>query len=222
MKIYLKILFLIFILTSAAKAEDEDRISNVIADFTATIKKGEVSLNWRIINPNNLYKFRIENKKSGITIYNQLNDLLFVNFRKKEESDTLTSFYYSFIDIPQENGVYYYKISAYDISNQIVVSEEIKLGITEVPEFKLQQNNPNPFNPSTIITYQLLVPTNVRLEIFSLTGKFVDVLADGFQNPGNYSVEFNAGKYSDISSGIYFYKLETNYTSDIKKMIFTK
>ena len=98
----------------------------------------------------------------------------------------------------------------------------MKIGITEVPEFKLHQNNPNPFNPSTVITFSILVPTNVKIEVYSLTGKYVDLLVDGFKNPGTYSIEFNTSKYSDISSGIYFYKLETNYSSDIKKMIFAK
>ncbi|HMS64719.1 MAG TPA: T9SS type A sorting domain-containing protein, partial [Ignavibacteria bacterium] len=107
-------------------------------------------------------------------------------------------------------------------SNKGILEEEIKVGITEVPEFKLNQNNPNPFNPTTLISYKILVPTNVKLHVFSLTGKYVDILVDGFQTPGIYSVEFNTSKYSELSSGIYFYKLETNYTSDIKKMIFTK
>ncbi len=222
MKFYLKILFFILILSTSVSADSGDRLNNAIGNFEASIKKGEVSLNWRIINPSNLYKFRIESKKAGMENYLQLDDLLFVNFRKREESDTLTSYYYTYSDSPQENGVYFYKVSAYDINNKVVTSEEIKVGITEVPEFKLHQNNPNPFNPSTVISYEILVPTNVKLEIFSLTGKFVDILADGFQTPGIYNVEFNTAKYGDISSGIYFYKLETNYTSDIRKMIFTK
>jgi len=222
MKIILKSLLYIFILSTLVRAEEDEKITNRIGDFTAKIKKGEVSLNWRIINPEGLYKFKIENKKAGTELYISLSDILFANFRRKDESDSLSSYYYTYTDKPQENGVYFYKVSAYDLSNKVVSFEEIKVGITEVPEFKLHQNNPNPFNPSTVISYVVLVPTEVRLEVYSLTGKFVDVLVDGFQNPGTYNVDFNAGKYSEMSSGIYFYKLETNYTSDIKKMIFTK
>jgi len=222
MKTFCKILLFIFIFSAVARAENDEKLTNKIGDFTARIKKGEVNLNWRIINPENLYKFKIENKKTGAELYISLSDLLFANFRKKEETDSISSYYYTYTDKPQENGVYFYKVSAYDLNNKVVSSEEIKVGITEVPEFTLHQNNPNPFNPSTVITYIVLVPTEVKLQVYSLTGKFVDVLIDGFQNPGTYKVDFNASKYTELSSGIYFYKLETNYTSDIKKMIFTK
>lgn len=221
MKIFCKAVLLILLLCNFSKAESEDNISNKIGSFTAKIKGGEVELNWIVINPGNLNKFKIENKKAGSELYNPLTDVLFSNFRKKEE-DSVTAYYYTYTDKPQENGVYYYKLSVFDIFNKVVTSEEIKIGITGVPEFKLHQNNPNPFNPSTVITYQLLIPTNVKLKVYSLTGQVVDILVDAFQTPGTYSIDFNTGKYAEMSSGIYFYKLETNYTSDIKKMIFTK
>lgn len=222
MKIFYRVILIIFLFADILKAQSDDQLTNRIGNFTAKIKKGEVNLNWAIINPSNLYKFKVEIKKAGTELFTSLSDIMFTNFRKKEESDTLTMYYYIFSHEPEENGVYFYKVNAFDLNNKIVRTEEIKIGITEVPEFKLHQNNPNPFNPSTIITYNLLVPTEVKLRVYSLTGKFVDVLVDEFQAPGTYNIEFNAVKYSEISSGIYFYKLETNYTSDIKKMIFTK
>ncbi len=211
-----------FVLVLSLKANDKDVNNNRIANYTAVIKNGEVNLNWKIDNPVNLYKFKIEIKKAGTENYNFVADILFANFRKKEVTDTMSSYNYFYSHTPEENGVYYYKLSAFDNFNRSAISEELKIGITEVPEFKLHQNNPNPFNPSTVITFSILVPTNVKIEVYSLTGKYVDLLVDGFKNPGTYSIEFNTSKYSDISSGIYFYKLETNYSSDIKKMIFAK
>lgn len=211
-----------FVLVLSLKANDKDVNNNRIANYTAVIKNGEVNLNWKIDNPVNLYKFKIEIKKAGTENYNFVADILFANFRKKEVTDTMSSYNYFYSHSPEENGVYYYKLSAFDNFNRSAISEELKIGITEVPEFKLHQNNPNPFNPSTVITFSILVPTNVKIEVYSLTGKYVDLLVDGFKNPGTYSIEFNTSKYSDISSGIYFYKLETNYSSDIKKMIFAK
>ena len=211
-----------FVLVLSLKANDKDVNNNRIANYTAVIKNGEVNLNWKIDNPVNLYKFKIEIKKAGTENYNFVADILFANFRKKEVTDTISSYNYFYSHTPEENGVYFYKLSAFDNFNRSAISEELKIGITEVPEFKLHQNNPNPFNPSTVITFSILVPTNVKIEVYSLTGKYVDLLVDGFKNPGTYSIEFNTSKYSDISSGIYFYKLETNYSSDIKKMIFAK
>lgn len=221
MKMYISLL-IVFAFTLSAKADVIDVKNNRIVNYTAVIKNGEVNLNWNIVNPVNLYKFKIEIKKAGTENYNLVSDVLFVNFRKKEESDTLTSYNYFYSHKPEENGVYFYKLSAFDNFNKSVTSEELKIGITEVPEFTLHQNSPNPFNPSTVISFSILVPTNVKLQVYSLTGKYVDLLVDGFRTPGTYSLEFNTSKYSDLSSGIYFYKLETNYSTDIKKMIFAK
>ena len=222
MKKILTGLFIILFFVNLSAADNVDKFKNKIGSFTAKINKGEVELNWKIYNPANLNKYKLESKQSGNTLYNTLTEIVFSNFRKKEENDSLTSYYYTFSTNPEENGVYFYKLSVYDIFNKVVASEEIKIGITGVPEIKLDQNSPNPFNPTTTISYQVLIPAKVRLIVYSLTGQFVDELINDFQSPGTYSIEFNANKYSELSSGIYFYKLETNYTSDIKKMIFTK
>lgn len=223
-KLLISLTWIVLILfsTRSATADNSDKIKNKIGSFTAKINKGEVELNWKIFNPSDLNKYKIESKKSGNELYNSLSEIIFSNFRKKEDSDTLSAYYYTFSDHPEVNGVYFYKLSVYDIFNKVVESEEIKIGISDVPEIKLNQNSPNPFNPTTTITYQVLVPSKVKLVVYSLTGQFVDELLDAFQSSGTYSVEFNANKYNEISSGIYFYKLETNYTSDIKKMILTK
>lgn len=222
MKRIILILSLLVVFAPPAFSAGGEKVVNKIIAFSARIKGGEVELNWKVANPNNLYKFKLENKQSGTELYNPVTDVLFSNFRKKEENDSVSIFQYTYSDKPQENGVYFYRLNLVDIHNAIVAEEEIKIGITEVPEFKLHQNNPNPFNPSTVISYQLLVPANVKLTVYSLTGQYVDVLVDSYQTPGTYSINFNASQYTEMSSGIYFYKLETGYTTDIKKMIFTK
>ncbi len=222
MKNLITLILIIIFLSNSVSATCADISKNKIGSFTAKINQGEVELNWRIDDPANLNKYKIESKKSGNEIYGSLTEIVFSNFRKKEISDSLSSYFYTYSDNPKENGVYFYKLSVLDIFNKVVASEEIKMGISGVPEIKLNQNSPNPFNPTTIITYQVLIPTKVKLSVFSLTGQYVDELLDTYQSPGSYSIEFNASKYNELSCGIYFYKLETNYTSDIKKMIFTK
>lgn len=215
-------LFFCLLIISGLNAQSQNSNKNLPGNFTAIIDNGEVNLNWNIYNPENLYKFIVESKKSGTENFDKLSEVLFSNFRKKESQDSAVSYHYLYSYKPEENGVYFYKLSAVDIANKEIFSEELKVGITEIPEFKLHQNNPNPFNPSTMINYTVLVPTNIKISIYSLTGKFVDILVDEFQSAGNYTVEFNTARYSDLSSGIYFYKLETYYSSDIRKMIFTK
>ncbi len=98
------------------------------------------------------------------------------------------------------------------------------IGITqissEVPkEYTLFQNFPNPFNPSTKIKYQVPINGFVKLIVYDLLGREVAVLVNEQQKPGTYETEFNA---SNQSSGVYFYKLQTEKYSDTKKMVIIK
>lgn len=72
-------------------------------------------------------------------------------------------------------------------------------------DFKLQQNFPNPFNPSTIINYELSSAANVRLTVYDIQGKEVKVLFNGKRSAGKYQNEFNA---ENLSGGVYFCELE--------------
>lgn len=86
-------------------------------------------------------------------------------------------------------------------------------------EFKLEQNYPNPFNPLTKINYELGVSNFVSLKVFNMLGKEVATLVNEKQNAGRYEVEFNA---SNLSSGVYFYRLETGSFSSTKRMTLIK
>ena len=85
--------------------------------------------------------------------------------------------------------------------------------------YELSQNFPNPFNPSTVISYSLPTVSNVKLIIFNSLGQTVKVLEKGFKNAGSYSVNFNA---TELSSGTYFYKIEAGQFTQIKKMMLLK
>jgi hypothetical protein len=85
--------------------------------------------------------------------------------------------------------------------------------------FKLHQNYPNPFNPETVISYQLSVNSEVRLEVFDLLGRKVATLVDGRKLAGEHQISFDA---SALSSGVYFYKLQTESFSSVKKMMLIK
>jgi spore germination protein YaaH len=85
--------------------------------------------------------------------------------------------------------------------------------------FKLLQNYPNPFNPSTTIGYQLDRTSHVKLSVFNLIGMEVGTLVNEFQNEGYHSVVFTAG---NLSSGIYYVKLQAEGEQDIKKIVLLK
>lgn len=86
-------------------------------------------------------------------------------------------------------------------------------------EFKLTQNYPNPFNPTTKINYSIPKESNVILKVFNSLGQEVRTLVNKNMNPGNYIVSFDA---SELSSGIYFYKIEAGDFQSLRKMILIK
>jgi cyanophycinase len=91
-------------------------------------------------------------------------------------------------------------------------------------EYRLEQNFPNPFNPSTTIEYYLPKPGSVKLEIYNTLGQLVNILVEANQNKGAYKVTWN-GKDSQgntLSSGVYFYRLKTNEYSNANKMLLLK
>ncbi|MCX6164251.1 MAG: T9SS type A sorting domain-containing protein, partial [Ignavibacteriae bacterium] len=80
-------------------------------------------------------------------------------------------------------------------------------------------NYPNPFNPTTTISYTLKETSSVKLTVYDRLGREVKVLVDENQNAGTHTVEFNA---SSLPSGIYFYRIKANDKTEVKKMIFAK
>jgi hypothetical protein len=92
-----------------------------------------------------------------------------------------------------------------------------KKEIDEIPkEFSLSEAYPNPFNPSTVIRYQLPVNMWVTFKIYNLLGQEVATLVDEFQDAGYKSVEWQP---HDVASGIFFYKLSTERFVQVRKML---
>jgi hypothetical protein len=95
--------------------------------------------------------------------------------------------------------------------------------------FNLKQNYPNPFNPVTIISYSLAKQSLVMVRVFDALGREIAVLLNNLRDAGVYNIEFDADFYRNLSSGVYFYKIEafspeskSLYFSDIKKMVLVK
>lgn len=86
---------------------------------------------------------------------------------------------------------------------------------------KLFGNYPNPFNPTTIIRYELSTASDVRLELFDVLGRKVATLVNARQSAGAYHFSLDASRFS-LASGVYFYQLRANEFSDTKKMLLLK
>lgn len=98
-------------------------------------------------------------------------------------------------------------------------------GVSEHPngnlpaEYALAQNHPNPFNPATIISYDLPKTSFVTLKVLDVSGREVATLVRKHQTAGHYDVRFEARA---MATGVYFYKLEANDFVAVKKMLFAK
>ncbi len=99
--------------------------------------------------------------------------------------------------------------------------------IQKINSFKLYQNYPNPFNPTTKIKYTV-APSNlpkgeafVQIKVYDILGNEIATLVNKEQSPGEYEVEFDAGKYN-LSSGIYFYQLKVGNYVQTRKMVLLK
>jgi len=96
---------------------------------------------------------------------------------------------------------------------------DVKKTETLPAAFNLAQNYPNPFNPTTKISFSIPSKDLVRLKVYDILGREIDVLADKVYEAGKYEIEFNA---ANLPSGVYFYNLTTGSNSVTKKMILMK
>jgi hypothetical protein len=105
------------------------------------------------------------------------------------------------------------------VSIEMAAKDGSPVNSVEVPRnFALKQNYPNPFNPMTTIMFNLSEATDYSLTIYNVTGQVVEVFS-GSANAGSHKVEWNA---TNVSSCIYFYKLDAGKFSETKKMVLLK
>ena len=91
---------------------------------------------------------------------------------------------------------------------------------SNVPEkFSLYNNYPNPFNPSTTIKFDVAKMQNVKITIYDVLGRAAGVLVNETLQPGTFEVKWDA---LNFSSGIYYFRMETQTFSDTRKMVLVK
>jgi len=108
------------------------------------------------------------------------------------------------------------------LSEMITSVEQISSGLPA--HFRLLQNYPNPFNPSTTISYQIPEASNVTLIVYDILGKEAAKLVNGEKDAGTYNAQFSTSNLQ-LSSGIYFYRLEarskvsSKHYTEVGKMV---
>ncbi len=86
-------------------------------------------------------------------------------------------------------------------------------------KYELMQNYPNPFNPTTTINYSIPKRGFVQLKVYDILGNVVATLVNKEEPRGNYSIDYDASK---LTSGVYFYRLQSGNFSKTKKLILLK
>jgi PKD repeat protein len=106
----------------------------------------------------------------------------------------------------------------------LVTIRRTTIGITQISStipatYMLYNNYPNPFNPGTIINFDIPKSGNVKIKVYNSLGEVVAILTDMNFNPGKYSIDFNG---ANLASGIYFYTLESEKVLQVKRMVLVK
>lgn len=124
--------------------------------------------------------------------------------------------YYWRVAASNEEGTSQFSNYAYFVTQIIVGVEDEK----RIPsEFNLHQNFPNPFNPTTNISYYLPEASKVNIDVFDVLGRHIQSLVNSEQTAGDHSITFNA---ENLSSGIYFYRIKAGSFLKTKQMLLTK
>ncbi|MCA2004940.1 MAG: T9SS type A sorting domain-containing protein, partial [Ignavibacterium sp.] len=158
----------------------------------------------------NNYGFEIERKD----INRDWEKLGFV----KGNGTTSTTNNYSFIDKPQLAQKYFYRLKQVDFNGSFYYSDIVEITILPV-EFKLYNNYPNPFNPSTKIGFNLPTDAFITLKIYNSVGELVAEIMNENKTAGFHQITFDA---NSLPSGIYFAELKANSTVQRIKMMLVK
>lgn len=191
-----------------------------LSSFTSRIVDNSVKLDWETKTEINNNHFEIERRDATPYFYKY--------GEVKGAGNSNTPKLYSFFDkkVPS-NGKYYYRLKQVDNDGQAKYSSEIEVDVNFIPfAYTLENNFPNPFNPSTLIRYTIPVESSVKLTVYNSLGQIVvNELTTGVKPAGTYDISFNA--YS-LNSGVYYYTLRAtstdgahNFTAT-KKMVYMK
>ncbi len=181
-----------------------------LTSFNVTSNENSVNLNWETATETNNNGFEIE--RMSATDVNYWENVGFV----KGAGNSTEINRYDFTDMLTVPGKYYYRLKQLDFDGSFEYSQEVMVNFLKPVNYKLNQNYPNPFNPTTKIAFQLPEDSKVAIRIYNVLGQLVSTLLDENLSAGSYEKEFNA---SNLQSGVYFYRLETDNFTDVKKMV---
>ncbi len=178
-----------------------------LTSFTALLSGDAVILNWETATEVNNYGFEIEASTSSATGWKTIG---FVSGHGNSNSPNS----YSFTAI---DGAKYYRLKQIDTDGRFEYSSVV--GVEGSLSYKLSQNHPNPFNPTTVINFSIPESGLVTVKVYNALGQEVAELLNEVKTAGSYAVNFNG---SNLSSGMYIYKISAGSFSATRKMMLLK
>lgn len=187
------------ITTPQTHYREENPLPVELVSFTAKQDEDIIKLNWETATELNCYGFEIERKRSEEKIFKT------VDFIKSIGGSSNQKYTYCDKEV-LATAEYIYRLKQIDNDGSYEYLKTVTVRIDKPLAFKLYQNFPNPFNPSTTIKYSLKEKSRVELNIYDITGKLIAKLFDNVLESGIYSYEWIADGFA---SGVYFCQLRT-------------
>jgi len=191
----------------------DDPLPVELSSFTGKVIDGnEVKLNWVTKTEVNNYGFNVERRINE----GEWNTLGFVEGHGNSNSPK--QYGYTDKDLFAGGSNFQYRLKQVDTDGQFEYSDVVEVEIMPT-KFELSQNYPNPFNPSTTIRFSLPKETQLKINIYNMLGELVETLTEGTYEAGYHKVTFNA---SNLPSGAYIYRIESNEFVQVRKMVLIK
>ncbi len=180
-----------------------------LSSFTADAlpSRTGVELKWTTVSEINNYGFFVQRGSSKT----DLTDVAFV----PGHGTTLQQYAYSWVDETSAGG--FFRLRQVDMDGAAHFTDMIE--VVSPAAFSLGQNFPNPFNPQTMIHYQLSMDNYTTLRVYDILGREVAVLVNEMKKAGSYQQKFNG---AGLASGVYIYRLTSGQKVETRRMILSK
>jgi hypothetical protein len=185
----------------------------MVHNFESSWVDDHVTVKWSLLNSDAEYTFEIFRRTNGQDAFIPITDA----------EITLSEDEFTFDDHSVEQAtIYTYRIAVMEDGNTVTSFDtEVE---TPAPHLSLEQNHPNPFNPSTTIPFVIDKEGNVSLVIYDIAGTRVRTLVNRAMRPGSYKESWDGRNANGnaVASGVYFYRLTAGHRTLTMKALLLK
>ncbi|UCD19688.1 MAG: T9SS type A sorting domain-containing protein [candidate division WOR-3 bacterium] len=189
-------------------------VASVLQNYYAYVDESSITIQWVLSGIREGTQFYISRAEGADSVFEEL----------LAPEISMEYSFFTFIDEGCEPGhAYRYRVEMQNQEGRSVLFETDQLSVPLIA-VTLEQNHPNPFNPSTTIKYYLKERAHVILDIYDVSGKRIVCLVDREETNGSHVVEWNGRdeRGNLVSTGVYFYRLTAGRVTRSRKMILVK